>query len=497
MGLRINNNISSVAALRNLRVSERSQARSLERLSTGLRINSAADDPSGLVVSEQLRASLRGIRQSIDNSERDSNLIGTADAALSEVEKLLLDIRESVIFALNTGGVDAEQIEAEQDNIDGALTAIDRIANGTKFANSFVLNGAGNFTVTTQSNEIADITIRNMQFVSRTTSQTFNIVVTASAQRATTSGAAGGVVASFGTAAAAAETAVVRVTGSLGAEDIRINGGDTAARIRSAINAAQFNTGVYASSSGELYSNDFGSNALVRVEMVSGTYDGITGGTFSEDRGQNVSATVNGLQVASQGVVINLNSNGVTGELTLLSPDSLNGNYAASVTFTFRVAPNTGLRFQLNAGNTLNDQETIGIKSVDTTILGAVTRVVPTLATATTRSFGGSLQSLDASGANSLSLDPENSLRVVDGAIEQVSDLRAFLGSFQAKVLDANVSALEVAFENLTATESRIRDLDFAAETSEFTRTQILFQAGTAVLAQSNLIPQSVLTLLQ
>jgi flagellin len=116
MGLRINHNIPSLMALRNLKANDVNQQRSLERLSTGLRINRASDDPSGLVISERLRAQVRGLSQAVDNSQNASNMIGTAEAALSEVHTLLLGIRESALFAINSGGSSPDQVAAEQDS---------------------------------------------------------------------------------------------------------------------------------------------------------------------------------------------------------------------------------------------------------------------------------------------------------------------------------------------------------------------------------------------
>ena len=142
MGLRVNTNASAVTALRNLRLSDAAQSKSLERLSTGLRINRASDDPSGLVISEQLRAQVKSLGQALENTQNASNLIGTAEAALAEVSKLLIDIRESALFALNTGGTSQEQVEAEQDAVDAAIGAIDRIAASTRFGRT-QLRGPG------------------------------------------------------------------------------------------------------------------------------------------------------------------------------------------------------------------------------------------------------------------------------------------------------------------------------------------------------------------
>ena len=109
----------------------------------------------------------------------------------------------------------------------------------------------------------------------------------------------------------------------------------------------------------------------------------------------------------------------------------------------------------------------------------------------------GYLSSLKSGGTNDLSTDAENALRIVDSAIEQVTDTRAYLGAFQKQTIESNISSLTVAQENLSASLSDIRDLDFAKETAELTRTQILFQAGTSVLAQANQLPQAVLALLR
>src|SRR3972149_6189971 len=104
MGLRINNNRASITALKNLRISDRRQAGSLERLSTGLRINRAQDDPSGLVVSERLRAQISSLKQAQQNANHASNLLLTAENAVGQIQELGIAIRESIVFALNSGG---------------------------------------------------------------------------------------------------------------------------------------------------------------------------------------------------------------------------------------------------------------------------------------------------------------------------------------------------------------------------------------------------------
>ena len=165
MGLRINTNVSSIRALRNLRANDRNQARSLERLSTGLRINRGSDDPSGLVISEQLRSQVAALQQATTNSQNAMNLISVADAALGEVSTLLVQIQDSIIFAQSTGGATPAQISAEQDAVDQAISAIDRIAATTRFADRPLLNGNAEYQVSASLPDFFDdVEIKSANF---------------------------------------------------------------------------------------------------------------------------------------------------------------------------------------------------------------------------------------------------------------------------------------------------------------------------------------------
>lgn len=129
---RINTNVPALTALSQLRRSGNSLQTTLQRLSSGLRINRGADDPAGLIVSENLRSEIAGIRQAIANSQRASNIVATSEGALNEVAALLNDIQDLIIEAANTGGVSAEEIRANQLQIDSAIESITRIANSTR-----------------------------------------------------------------------------------------------------------------------------------------------------------------------------------------------------------------------------------------------------------------------------------------------------------------------------------------------------------------------------
>ncbi|MEM7164930.1 MAG: flagellin [Planctomycetota bacterium] len=488
MGLRINTNVSSVAALRNLQASDRNQQRSLERLSTGLRVNGAGDDPAGLVISEQLRAQIGSMKQALENSQNASNLLGTTEAALNEVNSLLIGIRESVIFALNSGASSTEEIDAEQDSIDNAIRSIDRIAQTTKFATKNLLDGSQQISVTSQVTSIADINVQNVTFDGQTSQQyTMNVTALASQAGVFDGGTTGAVYGGTSTAGA-----TFRLSGSEGTQDISVSSATTLAQFVDAVNAYTGDTGVFASSVGSLHSVEYGEDETVSVQVISGTLNAGGGVTSANgiitDDGADLAGDINGITFSARGHDVRVQSDVITADIRVQQSITI----ASTHTFT---VDNSGMVFQLNHDGGANDREQVGVRSVHTSLLGENTRTVTGI-NGQSLTIGGFLSSLVSGSGNDLDTNAVNALRIVDDAIEQVSDLRAYLGAFQNQTVDSNASSLAVALENLTASESTIRDLDFAEETAAFTKNQILYQSGIAVLAQSNLISQSVLTLL-
>src|SRR5690349_21454507 len=138
---RINTNVASMTAQRGLATSHRQLNDTLQRLSTGLRINRGADDPAGLIASEGLRSEISGINQAIDNSSRASNVISTAEGALGEVANLLLNIKSLIVQAANSGALSPAEVQANQLQVDSAVESITRISNTTTFAGLHLLNG--------------------------------------------------------------------------------------------------------------------------------------------------------------------------------------------------------------------------------------------------------------------------------------------------------------------------------------------------------------------
>ena len=504
MGLRINTNISAITALRHLRQSDKAQARSLERLSTGLRINRAADDPSGLVISEILRSQIGSLHQAIENSEFASNLIGTADAALSEVSDLLISVRESAIFALNTGGTSPEQIAAEQDAVDAAIASINRISATTRFGSTNLLNGSSAFNVTSKSTEVTELRFRSMSFNSQA-SATFEVAVTEQAERARINFQLEG--------GSASGDQIVRVAGTLGSQDILITSGMTTQDVVDMVNAVRGTTGIFAVlASGTdgspaatdvvaLMSEEYGSAERLSLEVVEGDSieAGLTLGAISDldeggkmnDTGLDIGVSIAGANVSTRGNTITVNSSFLNADIKIADGT---GVTPGSDPLLFTVA-DSGLRFQLNIEPVETDSITLGLPNISAGYLGDPVR---TLGSGTeVRTIGGALNSLISGGANDLVNNATNAVEILDAAIDDINSLRGFLGAFASQTLDSNIRSLGIAVENLTASESEIRDLDFAEEVAKFTRAQILFSAGTSVLASANLIPQNVLRLLQ
>lgn len=483
MGLRINTNVPAAKAVRWLQNSDQMLSRSLERLSTGLRINRAADDPSGLVISEQLRAQINSLQQASENAQNASNLLNTTEAALNEVNALLIKLRESAVYALNTGGASVEQINAEQDSVDQALEAIDRVAATTRFATRHLLNGESAFNVRSQSSAITDLEPISVTFDRRTSETSFSLVVTQAASQATMSAVgASGVVASGG-------SVTLRVTGGLGTEDITIPSGATSTVFADAVNILRGATGVYMSG-GRLFSDEFGSDSLIRIEKVSGNgaFSGaggslVTAGDFTDDYGVDVDATLNGVPVRADGNNLTVVSNIFTGSIRM-------AELSAASTYSFTIR-DSGLLFQLSNQAEVTDQAIIGLPSVYSNVLG---RAVTTTGGVTRYGF---LNSLSSGEANDLRNDPGNALRIIDVAIDRVTKARAYIGAFTNDNIEPALRQLSVHLENLTASESSIRDLDFAEETAQLTRNQVLYQAGLSVISQANAIPQGVIQLLQ
>ncbi|MCP4248735.1 MAG: flagellin [bacterium] len=480
---RINTNVQSLLATRVLNKNNNSLNTALERLSTGLRINTGRDDPAGLIASEALRSSKVAITAAIDNASRASNIVGVAAGGLQEVNSLLLELENLVDRSANEAGLSADEVKANQLQIDAILQSINRIADTTEFAGRKLLNGNFAFTVsgTTASDQRISAIQINSAKIPEGASRTVTVELLTPSEFAYVSAAGGG---TGGTLSAAS---TIQVRGNDGTEILSFASGTTVAQMATAINASSQLTGVSATVSGatvHLTSTTFGSDAMVSVERLNGTMVLTGSQTTAEDTGVDGQVTVNGSTASVSGLELSFRSGALTADLTMASgfAQTLASASQAARTASFDITGG-GAVFAISPTVGLVGQESLGIQALTTGSLG--------------NGIVGFLSSLGSGQTNDL--DNKNfasAQRVVREAIDQVSSLRGRIGAFQKNTLATTVNSLQVTFENTAAAESAIRDADFAVETSALTKSQILVQSSLATLQLANQAPQNVLALL-
>jgi len=468
---RINTNIPALQAQHNLASNNANLRTRLERLSTGLRINRGRDDPAGLIASEVLRSEVRGISQSIDNSQRAINVISTAEGSLNEVSTLLLDIRGLINKSANTGAISTQEIQANQLQIDSLLESIDRIANTTQFGGEKLINGNFQYTVSGLNvAHIAQATIFGAR-VPDNASRTVTVQVTNSAETA-------GV--SF-TGSATVGNVTVQVQGLLGAETFSFASGTSIASVATTINSFSTLTGISANvntagSALNINSQAFGSNAFVSVKPVTGTFI-VAPGNESRDTGVDASVLINGQSASVEGLRAQVRSSGLDVQFDLTQA------LGTSTTTTSFAITGGGATFQVGPEVVATGQLSVGIPSVATSNLGTAGL--------------GFLNTLGSGRTNSVvGRNFTKAEQIVKEAIQQTAIIRGRLGGVQRNQLETNINSQRVSLENVSAAESAIRDADIADEVSKLTRAQILVQSTTNILGLANQLPQSVLSLL-
>ncbi len=486
---RINSNIPAITAGFQLSRNQRALGRSLERLSSGLKINRGADNPAGLIVSERLRSEISAVGQAIDNSQRAINVISTTEAALNEVSTLLNDIQGLVVEAANRGAFSDEEVRANQLQIDSAIDSISRIANTATFAGKKLLDGSLDYVTSgVATSQLANVDVLQANFGSRAFIPV-EINVSQSALQGELHFEASAIGAQQVTVDLQGNDGIITLTfpASTTTNDIvaQINSVSDATGVTASANAYTVGASVQTASGVILRSSDFGSDAFVSVGVQQGSAP-----FFLEDRnGVVVDATSGGGRRVGRDAVGTINGASTVGDGLKLSLTSflLNVDVVLDTSFgsgkTNFAITSGGSLYQLGPRVNVNQQESIGVKSMQANKLG--NRLVGFLSDVKS---GGSL-SLRSGSFSSAS-------KVVDEVITQVAVLRGRLGAFERNKLQPNINQLQVSVENLTASESVIRDTDFAVETTDLTRSQILVQAGTSILAIANAQQQNVLSLL-
>jgi flagellin len=473
---RIETNVAALIAQNSLAKSQSALNTSLQRLSTGLRINSGADDPAGLIASQDLKSEITGIQQAVNNSAQATNVITTADGALTEVNSLLDDINGLIVQSANSGAQSPQELQANQLQIDSDVQSITRIAGTTSFAGLNLLDGSLNYITSGVTNSaISSLTISQANLGTQTTLPV-NVNVIASAKLADLQFRA----------SAITKTVTLEIGGTVGVQTLSFVSGTTASAIAFAVNRISDSTGVTANlinnanplSGINFESTGYGSNSYVSIQAQSGVFQTTDAAGASKERtvGGDAVATINGALTVGNGLNLQLNTSSLDLDLTL--------NPAVGIAKTSFTITGGGALFQLGSQVTSEQQVSIGIGSVAASALGNNTV--------------GFLNDVATGGnASVVSGNSEKASAIINAAIQQVAQLQGRLGAFEKNTLQTNSASLQIALENVTASESDIEDADFAAETSNLTRNQILVQAGTSVLSTANNTPQTVLTLLQ
>ncbi len=472
MGLSIANNTASLNAQNNLNKASMNVRSSVEKLSSGLKINRGADGPAALVISEKQRAQIAGLKQAIQNTDKAASVVQTGEGALGEINSLLVKVRSLAIDSANSGVNDSDALAANQAEISNALDTINRIANNTQFGTKKLLDGSAGISGTA-----SDADVKFLKGTSDTSAGTYAVAITTEGERAK---------AAAGTAQTAALTAAETLT--VNNVSISLTNGMSQTQVVNRINEFSAQTGVVAdvdSGKTRLYTKDFGSDASLTV--VSNVAAGATSSGFGTalvtDTGVDVIGTIDGTSYTGSGNMLTATSGSAKGIAIQFAADT-GANAFKTVAAGAQgnvTATDNSLVFQIGANR--NQTAKIAINKVNPNGLGVGVS-------------NNQFNSLDEINVTSAS-KAQDSLAVIDAAINDVTNLRGSLGAFQANTLESTANNLRTTLENTTNAESVIRDTDFASEIANFTKGQVLVQAGTSMLSNANQIPQLVLSLLR
>ena len=480
MALTVNTNIASLTAQRNLTSSQTDLSTSLERLSSGLRINSAKDDAAGLAISERFTAQIKGLNQGVRNANDGISLAQTAEGALKEVTSNLQRIRELSVQSANATN-SASDRTALQAEVAQLVAEIDRVSSKTQFNGISLLDG----TFSAQAFQVGADAGETVSIASISSTATSGLGAYNQATDVITSGAT----ASTGSNISINGTSIIAgVNDGSGATDQDSSAKAMAAAINgsgitnvSAVASATTLNGVTATNGDANDTLDLTINGTA-IAQVTGTASGATDAAalVTNINAQSATTGVTAAYDTSNGIVLTAadgrnitttvtlgdgssTGNGVVADFGLVASTTGRGDYTVTSTATGGIDYN-------------GTEATFGTGAVDTVL----------------SKTGTAVSAIDISSAGGAS----TAITSIDAAIATISSTRSDLGSYQSR-FESVVASAQTTSENLSASRSRIVDADFAAETAQLTKSQILQQSGIAMLAQANSIPQNVLALLQ
>ena len=500
MAMVINTNIMSLNAQRNLNKTNNMLATSMQRLSSGLRINSAKDDAAGLAISDRMTAQIRGLNQAVRNANDGISLAQTAEGALQETTNNLQRIRELAVQSANSTN-SASDRAALQAEVNQLKQEIDRIANTTEFNGLKLLDGSftsQSFQVGANANQTISVSVSG----ARTSDLANNYVnasnATADKGTSSTTNAAASLPAAN---TIAAQT--LTISGTLGSGTVSVAAGDSAYTVASKVNAAQDQTGVTATAHNKAVLNGLSADGTVTLTLGSGSSTATVSAAVTTTDLSALATEINkvsgttGISAEVSGGTLTLNqaegkdiniedfSHSSTGESIVVSATDSSGGAVDAETLT-----DGGTDSVVVAGYVEFDSS--NSFTVSSSVADSAGSILDGAANATT----GSSQQLVSGVDIGTQSGAQQALKVIDAALATVDSLRGDLGAVQNR-FESTIANLQTTSENLSAARSRIRDADFAAETAAMTRAQILQQAGVAMVSQANAAPQVVLSLLQ
>ncbi|MES2297846.1 MAG: flagellin [Pseudomonadota bacterium] len=542
MTANINTNIASLNSQRNLNVSQGSLATSLQRLSSGLRINSAKDDAAGLAISERFTSQIRGLNQAVRNANDGISLAQTAEGGLSTAGDLLQRIRELAVQSANGSNSTSDRASLNQE-VNQLTQELSRVANTTQFNGQNVLDGSltnSQFQVGANANQTISVAIasanasdigNNLVATAGSTGANGTVLTTTAAGAALASAKAATATLDFeGNTSSAGVALAATSTNGLAAQTLTIAGngttsqvtllaGDSAKQVAAQVNGKTSLTGVTATATATATLSGVTAGAI-SFQLVGSNISTNNAGTLT-DHTVTISATVSDsqdLSAIAQAVNSQSGTTGISatadksGNLVFKnsSGDDIkigNGSGAAAGLTgakieegdTSIIGSNAGAQVTFaataNAGDTVIVGGRVSFSASSGFSLTSNDAATTLLTSAANVSNGSALSAVSAidisttTGANA-------ALATVDAALTAINNSRASLGAIQNRFA-STISNLQSTSENLSAARSRIQDTDFASETANLTRGQILQQAGTAILAQANSLPNGVLALLR
>lgn len=484
----INSNIPSLTAQRNLNSSQTALNTSLERLSSGLRINSAKDDAAGLAISERMTSQIRGLNQAVRNANDGISLSQTAEGALGEIGNNLQRIRELAVQSANAtnSASDRASLQAEAAQLTAEVT---RVASQTQFNGLSLLDGSflnQSFQVGANANQTINISSIGD---ARATALGSNLLTTDGTLMGTAKAGAADLT---GGNTIAAETDLVLTNNKGATGNIAYAANDDAKAIAAAINTAGSSIGITATAT-----NSATLGTLAAAGTVSMTLNGNSVSAIVTDKSDlsSLAAAINGAQSLT-GVTASFASTSDKSVITLSTTD---GRDISILDFNNSGTTKTAV-ITASGGGT---QTLTGGAATDSTIVTGKVEIASTQGRVTAGNSAGDVFAATASSFNSVATSniataagAQIAIATLDAALNTINSSRGDLGAVQNR-FSSTIANLQTTSENLSASRSRIKDADFAAETAAMTRGQILQQAGVAILAQANSLPNNVLSLLR